>query len=262
MFQKFKRLGPVVAWLALVLSGCSTPQIKMEPVEKVTSFTLPETYAKRTSYANGLGFNETFFVVGLFKGQYVAVGHDKDGVYYRGPENCFIYWLPAIGDKFLATGVPPTQQEKIAVMGAISDISQGGVWVPYDSARNKVRYFYYQDYRLSTLDTESKIPPSPSTTPPMTLSQATHPALDAEALDRKQNNEFFNNAYALNSAQASTGSPENYMANGVASGVGLGVGQVIGRAGLRSRQGNLVLGPEITDERILDAIKPDPLDGK
>lgn len=259
MLQKFRKFGLAAIGLILVLSGCSSPQIKMDPVEKVTSFTLPETYAKRTGYKNGLGFNETFFVVGLFKGQYVAVGHDKDGVYYRGPENCFIYWLPAIGDKFLATGVPPTQQEKIAVMGAIADISQGGVWVPYDTSKNKVRYFYYQDFRLSTLDTESRIPPSPSTTAPMTLAQTTNSVLDAEAVDRKLQDDFFSNSYALNAAQASTGSPENYMENGVSSAVGVGVGQVIGRAGLRGMQGNLMLGPEITDERILDAIKPTPV---
>lgn len=135
----------------LCAGGCASTLI---PSDEGGRFVLTED-AVYWSETNLL--NPDPWLFGLTKGEYIAVGHNDEGIYYRGPRGCVVVLLNPDGVEYLKTGTRPDTAEFVFAYGPNGE---GGVFIPYDPS--DVPFFYvYQDYRRHTGDQESKMPLRP-----------------------------------------------------------------------------------------------------
>lgn len=229
--------------LVTMLCGCGTFSGKIVSVED-SSFNLTEDAVRMTDLPNAFG--STPMVIGLRKGKYVAIGQDEKGIFYRGPSRCFVFLNSDLGKKYLETGILPTALEKYQSMGSPNNAEEGGVWIPKSAQKGKITYFSYQDFRVLTGDTDSKIPPSPSQ--PADIGKTNNEPIQVAQVDSSEEQKR-----ALQIAQNSTGSASNVGANAAGSALGTAVGHGIGIAGLRSMQGDVIEIAPVADERILSA---------
>jgi hypothetical protein len=95
---------------------------------------------------------------GLTRGEYIAVGHNSDGIFYRGPRGCVLVFTPEDGALYLKTGERRLFPGGPPLSAGPDD--EGGVFVPYDPTEEP--YFYvYQDWRGHTGDVNAEIPSRP-----------------------------------------------------------------------------------------------------
>lgn len=95
---------------------------------------------------------------GLTRGEYIAVGHNSDGIFYRGPRGCVLLFTPEDGALYLKTGERRVFPAPDPLSAGPDD--EGGVFVPYDPTEEP--YFYvYQDWRGHTGDANAKVPSRP-----------------------------------------------------------------------------------------------------
>lgn len=226
--------------LVTLLNACSSVSGTYVAIESGDSFMLPQTYT--TSGKGALG---TEYVYGLTQGKYIAVGKDDDGTYYRGPSHCIILLNNDLAVRYRQDGKVPGMREKWKQgLGYFYGV-EGGIYVPFKPGA-KPSYYYYQDASGITGEADSTIPPSPSG--PATVEIA-------GAFEAQPRNNVATEQMAQQLAAQTTGSPNNVTANALGSAAGLAVGEGIGRAGLRNMQGNIILGPEVAEPRILESTR-------
>ncbi|MHA6197839.1 hypothetical protein ACX3YG_26135 [Pseudomonas wadenswilerensis] len=142
----------LLAFGFLCIGGCSSTLI---PSNDGGRFVLAEdtVYWGETNI-----LNPDPWLFGLTKGEYIAVGHNDEGIYYRGPRGCVVVLLNPDGTRYLSTGERP---DTAALVFAYGPNGEGGVFIPYDP--NDFPFLYaYQDSRRQTGDQESKMPARPA----------------------------------------------------------------------------------------------------
>ena len=226
-----------------ILNACSSVNGKYVSIENGDMFFLTET---STESGKGGAFKDTEYVFGLAKGKYIAVGKDAKGTYYRGPSRCVILLTQELAIRYRKDGIIPSLKEKWEKIPGLFSGVEGGIFIPFYLSKSKPYYYYYQDSRALTGDSESNISPSPSDTvltEDVAISEK--PSSTPSSADTNM---------ALNIAQNTTGSPANVTANAVGATAGLAVGNYVGKAGLQNMQGNIIAGPDVKEPRIIEAI--------
>ncbi len=220
----------------LTLAGC-LPTKSIIPSTEGGSFVIHEDLTRFQKSFVGIPF-----MVGLAKGEYIAVGHDSKGTYYRGPFMGVIRLPEESAKRYLETGKrtsladDPTQKN-------YDSADEGGVFVPYDP-NEKMWFFYYSDSRSVTGDEESNIPPRPHSL----INDAPKEATPVEG----PRNDMY--SFPVVDPFAKPGDlPSPAVAAGTT--IGLYVGQEMGRAALREAQGKIMRGLDIQDERIISTIR-------
>lgn len=177
---------------------------------------------------------------GLTQGEYIAVGHDEAGIYYRGPHRCLIRLPNDKAHHFLKTGERPSATENPQLVEIFYG-DEGGVYVPYDLEHEQPWYFFYADYRHMTGDTDSKIPPPPASD----INARTQASQPAQAVVSYPNVKVIN-------PQDPTGQPT--LATSAGTAIGVAAGRQLGTAGLRDAQGGIIRSFNVGNERILAII--------
>jgi len=178
-------------------------------------------------------------LIGLTPGEYIAVGHNSNGVYYRGPKGGVLILSEELGQEYLRTGHRATH----FMVGntPVKFIDEGGIFVPYDPDATPW-YYYYADFRNITGETDSKLPPRP-------FSKINQPAEESPAGARIGG--------PLNvvviEPDNHTGVPSPEAAAGGA--LGAGIGHAIGQSALSRGQGGIIRNHDVQDERILSLIR-------
>lgn len=121
---------PGIAFCLLMICGCATSFSSLEQVKESRTITIEETHVYKE--VGGLIRESWYF--GLVKGDYVSTATDKKGTYYLGPPHSVIILYDFFGEKYLETGVLPTEAEKIKCCHGPWFNDTGGVWIPNDSA--------------------------------------------------------------------------------------------------------------------------------
>lgn len=220
----------------LLLAGC-LPTKSIIPSTEGGSFVIHEDLTQFQKSFVGIPF-----MTGLAKGEYIAVGYDSEGTYYRGPFMGVIRLPEESAKRYLETGKrtsladDPTQKN-------YDSGDEGGVYVPKDP-NAAMWFFYYSDSRYVTGDKESNIPPRPHSLindAPKEVTPVPGPR-----------NEMYNIPVIDPFAK-----PGDLPSPAAAAGttIGLYVGQEMGRAALRGAQGKIMRGLDIQDERIISTIR-------
>jgi len=221
--------------LILLCSGC-IPTKQITPTTGEGSFILKEDILE---FHKG-GFGD-LYLSGLIKGEYIAIVHDKSGIYYRGPRRCLVLLDEEQGRHFLATGEHPSAIEDPNKTNVLTG-DEGGVYVPYNMDEETPWYFYYGDYRHVTGDTDSKIPPLPKSD----INAPTPETIPAAARSER-NSLYFNNQTSYGSASPS----DVAMGNAI----GAAIGRQWGLSGLRDAQGGIIQGGNVRSKKILEIIR-------
>lgn len=100
-------------------------------------------------------------LVGLTPGEYIAVGHNSDGIFYRGPRGGLLILTETTANHYLKTGERPIDVSNTPLTTGFN--GEGGVFVPYDPAATP-RFYYYLDFRYLSGDEGDKLPPRPDST--------------------------------------------------------------------------------------------------
>lgn len=239
-----------MALFAAMLAGC-IPGRNIVPPSDISRFVLKDDavkkYPRRYSFGND-------FVVGLKRGEYVAVGRDDDGVYYRGPQDCFVYLIDDLGDNYLATGQRPSTWEVYRRQFGLAG-SEGGVYVPYDSS-SQPTYFFYMDFRAVTGEVDSRIPslPESSVNRSIAIMEMPGPPEPAASLKGQDTGtKLLAESTARSVVPGYTTQAMQTQQAGAA--LGVAIGKSLGTAAQRDAQGKIQLGPLVSDERILLALK-------
>lgn len=225
----------LLLFLAIICSGC-IPTKQIIPSNEGGSFILEEDIVEFSKGAFG-----DLWLSGLTKGEYIAVGHDEDGIYYRGPYRCLVLLDEEKGRHFLASGERPRATENPREVNVLTG-DEGGVYVPYNLEDEEPWYFYYADYRHITGDSDSKIPPRPKSS----INEKTIASKPADAVYMLPNVTIINgdNPGALPPAEAAVGGA-----------IGVVVGRQLGLAGLRDAQGGVIQSTNVRSERIMAIIR-------
>jgi len=142
--------------LFLVLAAVSLPGcVSFTPSNEGGSFVLTENYLWPESGLGGAAPR----MAGLTPGEYIAVGHNGDGIYYRGPYGGVLMLEDPLGEHYLKTGERPIDVSQRTVTNGLN--GEGGVFIPYDPADTPY-LFYYQDFRRLTGDKEARMPARPA----------------------------------------------------------------------------------------------------
>jgi len=233
--------------LAASLAGC-VPGQNLVPESDGSRFLLREDAIRKYPRRYSMGED---WVLGLKRGEYIAIGHDDEGVYYRGPQDCLVRLISELGDQYLATGLRP---DPVVAYGRQFGLvgNDGGVYVPYDP-QDKPSYFFYLDYRAVTGETASRIPSPPDSVVNRELFdlQVSMPKADVPANP--------DSTRELADIAAQSVLPGNSLptmqAQQAGTAIGLAVGKSWAMSAQREAQGRVVLGFYVEDERILSALK-------
>lgn|GEM_PF-6087497 len=124
-----KVMALFLLFLFFLLAGCGVTYSKLNAVENGNIITIEDTYA----YSKIIGLFKEQWFYGVVKGEYIASAYDNKGVYYLGDPRAVIILYDHFGEKFLKTGVLPTEKEKIACCHGPWFNNSGGVWIPNDT---------------------------------------------------------------------------------------------------------------------------------
>lgn len=237
----------VLALLVVSMAGC-IPGRSVVPQGDGSRFVLREDairkYPPRFSYGESM-------VEGLKRGEYIAVAHDDEGIYYRGPRECYVRLIGELGDQYLATGQRPAPGAVFYRQFGL-DGSEGGVYVPHDP-KSTPFYFFYMDFRVATGETEARVPTAPDSalnqalaTPPAVGSVVSQPP-NAEGV-RELADVAARGVVPGNSLQA-------MQVQAAGTTIGIALGKSMGTAAQRNAQGKIMLGGYVMDERLLAALK-------
>jgi len=219
----------------LLLAGC-IPTKTMVPSSTGGSFVLTEDIYDYTT--RGLDY---LWLEGLTRGEYIAVGHDENGIYYRGPYRCQIRLDKTRAERFLATGERPIATADPEIIEVWYG-DEGGVYVPYDLENEKPEYFFYGDYRHATGELDSKIPARPASQ----INAVVEAPKPAEAVYSVPN-------VTVIDPQNPSGIPTPEAALGAS--IGVAVGRQLGLAAFRNAQGEIMPSMDVRNERILAIIR-------
>lgn len=221
--------------LLVLCSGC-IPTKQIIPSDDGGRFVIEEDIFE---FYEGL-FGDRF-LAGLTKGEYIAIGHDEDGVYYRGPHKCLVFLNEEQGYHFLATGERPGTLSNPREINLFTG-DEGGVFVPYNFEDDDPWYFHYADYRNVTGDADSKIPPRPTSS----INKPGPETIPAAAVYMLPNVKIINGGApnALPPAEAAVGGA-----------IGVVAGRQLGLAGLRDAQGGILPGVMVKSEKVLAIIR-------
>ncbi|MCP1618119.1 hypothetical protein FBY21_2736 [Pseudomonas sp. SLBN-26] len=178
-------------------------------------------------------------LIGLTPGEYIAVGHNSDGVYYRGPKGGVLILPEKEGQEYLRTG----QRATHFIVGntPVKFNDEGGIFVPYDSDATPW-YYYYADFRNITGETDSKLPPRPFS--------KINPPVDESPAGARIGGPV--NVVVIELGNT-TGVPSPEAAVGGA--LGAGIGRAIGQSALSRGQGGIIRNYDVQDERIISLIR-------
>lgn len=220
----------------LFSAGC-IPTKQIIPSSDGGSFVLAEDVVKLNDGAFG-----AVWLVGLAKGEYIAFGHDEEGVYYRGPHKCIILLNEEQAQRYFETGERPGAMDDPNKMNVLTG-DEGGVFVPYDLDNEQPQYFHYADYRNATGDVNSKIPPRPVSS----INAAVPESIPAGVIEPAYN------VRVIDPTNPTAVLPSPEVAAGTS--IGLAVARPLGLAGLRDAQGGIIEGAYIKNEKILGIIR-------
>lgn len=225
----------LIIFSLLLLAGCISSKT-MVLSSTGGSFVLTEDIYDYTT--RGLDY---LWLEGLTRGEYIAVGHDEHGIYYRGPYRCQIRLDKKRAERFLATGQRPSATADPDIIEVWYG-DEGGAYVPYDLENEKPEYFFYGDYRHVTGALDSKIPARPASQ----INAAIEAPKPAEAV--------YSVPYVIViDPQNPSGLPTPEAALGAS--IGLAAGRQLGLAAFRDAQGEIMPSMDVRNERILAIIR-------
>ncbi|MDR0210513.1 MAG: hypothetical protein LBJ33_15270 [Pseudomonas putida] len=221
-----RHLISVIALLSL------TACMSFTPSNEGGSFVLTEDFLWTVS---GIGGNSPR-LVGLTPGEYIAVGHNSDGIYYRGPYGGILVLEPETAQHYLKTGERPIDVSHLIISNGLN--GEGGVFIPY-SPEDRAFLYFYQDFRRLTGDRDAGMPARPPS------------EINTFKGDPPAGDELPFRPMAVKVIDPLNPGAPPTPAAALGAGIAPYVGRAIGLPALRGMQGNPIFAAPVDDQKLL-----------